>query len=64
LAWVEAEDEIVFGNEKHGASLAIEKRMRRAGLTHNPSEAGEEGVYGAMGHRGKFEIQFTIDRIE
>jgi hypothetical protein len=64
LAWVETEDEIVFGNENHGASLAIEKRVRRARFTHNPSEAVGEVVYGATGHRGKFEVEFTIDRIE
>jgi hypothetical protein len=44
--------------------LAIGKRMRRARLTHNPSEAGEKGVYGATEHRGKFEVWLTIDRIE
>jgi hypothetical protein len=64
LAWVETGDEVVFGNRNHGASLAVEKRMRRARFTHNPSEDVREVVYSATGHRGGFEVEFTIDRIE
>jgi hypothetical protein len=63
LAWVETGDEVLFGDGKQGADLAIEKRMRRARFTHNPSEAGEEGG-GTTGHRGRFKVEFTIDRID
>jgi hypothetical protein len=64
LAWCETDDGIVFGNEHHGAALAIDRLMANARFTHNPSEAVQETTYCATENRGKLEIPFTIDKVE
>ncbi|KAF2630902.1 hypothetical protein BU25DRAFT_489020 [Macroventuria anomochaeta] len=63
-AWSATEKGIVFGNEDHGAALILDERLTDVRFTHNPSGNIEYFVYHPTAHRGQFEINFAIEKIE
>jgi hypothetical protein len=67
-AWAATDEGLVFGNKESGAALVIDKLMANAKFTHNPlGSTGNitgEATYHTTQHRGKFDVPFTVEKIE
>lgn len=65
LAWSVAERGVTFGHDGHGAALTLEgAQLKDAKFTHNPSENVDSTIYRPTAHRGRFNVQFAIEKIE
>lgn len=62
--WVMENGEDIFGQRDNGVALVLDRDLRRASISHNPSGRKREPAYRATSWRGDWQEEVEVEEIE